>query len=278
MNRSKSIAIIIPASIVLLASTAKSQLITKAILRNTQTPQPVIVTEGLKEGSPVFLDRTHVYREIPGFLLGAEYVMLSNNDKTTANYELEIALSADAYLYLFIDNRVGDDTVDSPPTLPGVMQWVIDMGFQSTNTQIGVDERGAGIPNGWSAVYRLKVPAGTVVLGPQNDNSSRRMYGVAAVLVLTLATDPRPFDREQDVAIGSVLAWRPCEDAIGYDVYLGTRPEDVQAASRTDPHGVLAAQAHDANTFDPPGDLLVGQTYYWRVDTLDPSGAISKGP
>jgi len=251
-------------------------LITKVVHRNTSTPQPTLVTEGLKEGSLVFVDRTYVYREVPAFLIGAEYVMLANNDKTTPNYELDITLSDDATLYLLIDNRVGDNAVDTPPALSGVMQWVIDMGFESTYTQIGVDEKGTGTPNGWNTVYMLRVKAGTITLGAQNDGSSRRMYGVAAIGIPRTATAPNPADQATDVPIEAILAWTPGEGVVAHDVYLGQLLDDVANATRSDPRGVLVSQAQEPNTF-AGAVLAYGRTYYWRIDEIAPNGSISRG-
>lgn len=225
----------------------------------------------------VFVDRTHVYRQLPEFLIGAEYVMLANNDKTNADYQLDITCSSDATLYLFIDNRVGDNAVDNPPTLGPVMQWVLDMGFQSTFTQIGVDEKGQGTPNGWNTVYCLNVPAGTITLYAQADGSSRRMYGVAAVGVKRTADAPQPHDNATDVPCEITLTWRPGQGAVSHDVYLGSSLEELTNASRTNPLGILVSQAQDPNFFKPTSRLAFGQLYFWRVDEAAGDGSIIKG-
>ncbi len=78
----------------------------------------------------------------------------------------------------------------------------------------------------------------------------------------------------------AVLSWKPGGYADKHDVYLGTVFADIDAASRTDPKGVLASQAQDANTYDPAGALEFGKSYYWRVDEVNapPSATIIKGP
>ena len=119
------------------AQAAQGQLITDAQWRNsTNAGTPEIVSEGLHVGDPVFVDRINVnnrttrFAVVPEFLVGVEYVMLANNDRSTTNFELDITLARSATLYLFIDNRVGDNTPDNPPTLGGsIMQWVVNMGF-----------------------------------------------------------------------------------------------------------------------------------------------------
>jgi hypothetical protein len=71
----------------------------------------------------------------------------------------------------------------------------------------------------------------------------------------------------------------PGESAATHDVYFGTVLDDVNNASRADPRGVLVSQGQDANTYDPPGLLEYGQTYYWRVDEVNavPDETVFKG-
>ena len=52
-----------------------------------------------------------------------------------------------------------------------------------------------------------------------------------------------------------------------HDVYFGTVFDDVNDASRdNDPNSVLVSQNQNKTTYEPPGLLEFGQTYYWRVD------------
>ncbi|MBN2129630.1 MAG: hypothetical protein JW741_09040, partial [Sedimentisphaerales bacterium] len=221
------------------AQVAQGQLIVSVEQRQSTSAVPQIVADGLAEGVLVFTDRTHQYREIPEFLLGAEYIMLGNNDKTNASYELDVTLARPATLYLFLDNRIGDDNVDNPPTVGTVMPWVVNLGFESTFEQIGIDEHAVGAPDGWSTVYRLDVPAGTITLLEQNNGGSRRMYGIAAWAARIAAGDPTPEDGAVDLPIDSVLSWAPGAEAATHDVYLGTVFDDVNDASRANPLGVL---------------------------------------
>jgi hypothetical protein len=92
------------------------------------------------------------------------------------------------------------------------------------------------------------------------------------------AAGPRPVNRARDVLRETILTWVPSDAATAHDVYLGTLREDVANASRTKTLGVLVGQGHDANSYDPPGRLELGQTYYWRVDEVSNAGAtIFKG-
>lgn len=90
------------------------------------------------------------------------------------------------------------------------------------------------------------------------------------------AGGPSPKDGAQDTPPGTVLSWSPGQLARSHDVYFGTDLPSVSHASRTAPLGVLVSQAQDASTYDPPGPLALGQTYYWRIDEVE-AGTIRKG-
>ena len=73
---------------------------------STNTP-PQIAPNPLLEDALSFVDRQHEYNAIPMPLLVAQYVMVANSDKTQADYSLDVTLSQNAMLYLFLDNRLG---------------------------------------------------------------------------------------------------------------------------------------------------------------------------
>jgi len=95
---------------------------------------------------------------------------------------------------------------------------------------------------------------------------------------ITVSRDPHPPDKATDVPRDTALSWTSGEFADTHDVYLGTRIEDVSAASTADPAGVLVSQSQEASSFDP-GRLELGQTYYWRVDEVNsaPDFTVFKG-
>jgi hypothetical protein len=266
------------------AQVAQGQLITDAQWRNSSnTGTPQVVSEGIHVGGPVFVDRINVnnrttrFAVVPEFLVGVEYVMLANNDRSTVNFQLDLTLSRSGTIYIFIDNRVGDDNADNPPLLGGsIMRWAIDMGFTSTYEQIGLDEKNQGNIDRWSTVYKLDVPAGTTTLYEQNDGTSRNMYIVAAWAPSPTARDPTPADLAGDVPTTTLLSWTPPAGSQLHDVYLGTDFDNVNNATRTDPRGVLVATNQDANTFDPADLLSFDGTYYWRVDEIV-NGKATKG-
>jgi len=86
---------------------------------------------------------------------------------------------------------------------------------------------------------------------------------------LIQAHDPDPADEAIDVARDGVLAWTPGRLAETHDVYFGTSAEDVAAADRSNPLGVLVSQGRSDASFDPDGLFEFGQTYYWRVDEVN---------
>ncbi len=94
-----------------------------------------------------------------------------------------------------------------------------------------------------------------------------------------LASNPAPAGGAVDVPRDASLSWKPGQYAAVHDVYLGTTLADVNTASRTDAKGVLASKGQADATFDPPGSLAYGQTYYWRIDEVNkaPDNTIFKG-
>jgi hypothetical protein len=87
----------------------------------------------------------------------------------------------------------------------------------------------------------------------------------------TISSNPQPANQEEDVYYKTNLSWTPGIYANTHDVYFGTSFADVNSASRTDPLDMLKIQDQDANSFDPPGALAFGTTYYWRIDDISSS-------
>lgn len=158
---------------------------------------PVASYDGtpLANGVACYLDRTHVYKGIPSILDGADYVQTRDGDKGSAGYSVSFDLTSEGMLFLFIDNRVGDNTGSAnplsgaSPTLGnGLMNWVAAMGFTDTGFDIGIDENADGSINNTSSVYMRAVSAGSYTLYAQNDLSTggpegRNMYAFACTAV-----------------------------------------------------------------------------------------------
>ncbi|MBN1509406.1 MAG: discoidin domain-containing protein [Sedimentisphaerales bacterium] len=74
-----------------------------------------------------------------------------------------------------------------------------------------------------------------------------------------------PANEANDVSRDAVLSWTPGALAATHDVYLGTDSGAVTSGDAS----VLVGPGQDANTYDPPGHLEFGRTYYWRVDEVN---------
>ncbi len=103
------------------------------------------------------------------------------------------------------------------------------------------------------------------------------MWGTA-LLVLASSENAycsNPPDGQKDVPRDAVLRWMAGDYADTHDVYFGTVFDNVNDAGRdNDPNGVLVSQNQGQTTYDPPGLLEFGRSYYWRVDEfndLDPN-------
>jgi hypothetical protein len=246
---------------------AQAQIITKVERRNPDADsgdtQPAIAPSPLGEKSLCFVDRTHVWVTIPEILLGAQYIMTANDDKNNQNHELDVTLSKATTMYLFLDNRVGTGTGNSPTTNPnlvaGGMTWITDLGFVDTGINVAIDESNDGTINQWFSIYSLSVPAGKITLKGQNN--AYNMYGVGVRgEPVVKATKPSPADGEEGVTL-PLFQWKAGPTAVVHNVYLGTSGE-LAVADLVGPRNVGTA------FFYGPG-LVPGQTYYWRVDEVE---------
>ena len=140
---------------------------------------PAIAPAGLTNGAACFVDRTHAYANVPASLQDIEYVQTANDDKTVADYSLNVTVSTAGTLYLFIDNRVGDNNTATAPDLGAVMTWVTADGLTATGEVVDIDESANGSVDNTFTVYSMDVAAGSHVLGAQDDSGGRNMYGVA---------------------------------------------------------------------------------------------------
>ncbi|MHC4206101.1 MAG: LamG-like jellyroll fold domain-containing protein [Planctomycetota bacterium] len=81
------------------------------------------------------------------------------------------------------------------------------------------------------------------------------------------ATNPNPSDEailvERDVA----LSWNPGVYAATHNVYFGTNIDDVNDADTNS--ALLVSPGQTGTSYDPPGLLDWGQTYYWRIDEVN---------
>jgi hypothetical protein len=166
------------------AGVANASLITGVSAVGQDDDPGVAAATNLQNGALAYLDRNHVLEQIPDYLKGAEYVMTSNDDRNNRDYELHITLSEAATLYLYIDNRIGDDDNTDGPLIgyanPNQMLWVDCFGWTDTDDDMAIDEGDNDTIDQYFSIYSKDVDAGTTILYKQ-DWENRNMYGVAAV-------------------------------------------------------------------------------------------------
>ena len=145
---------------------------------DTDSDYPEIVLGGLQDDVLAHVDRTNQYwRDLPDYLLGADYIKTENDDKGSGNtgeaYEVTIGAVAD--LYAFVDVRFTGD----PP-----LAWLTDgsagtvfaeLADMVTKRALNADgSPGSDEPSGiWHAV----VGPGTYTFGEQGGYG---FYGIAA--------------------------------------------------------------------------------------------------
>ncbi len=184
--------------IAVFAVSAHAQFISGVAHRNTDTDateEPQIAPNLLEENAVTFVDRTHVYADIPESILGAQYVMLANDNKNMSSYELDLTIAANATLYVFVDNRMGGGAggKDVNPDITG-MPWLNDMGFVDTGEDIGIDESFDGDIDQYFSIYSLLATFGTITIYGNTEGHGGNMLGVAALGPKFNAYNPVPAD------------------------------------------------------------------------------------
>ncbi|UCE99861.1 MAG: hypothetical protein JSV82_02010, partial [Planctomycetota bacterium] len=84
------------------------------------------------------------------------------------------------------------------------------------------------------------------------------------------AYSPNPEDGATDVPKDANLTWSPglwAKDTNGHDVYFGSTWAEVNSATTASAEFI---GNQDANEYDP-GTMVLGTTYYWRVDEVNES-------
>lgn len=205
-----------------------------AIVTSASNPSPSGTSSALVDEAFAMVNRTHEYTAVrtdpttnlltttqatgilqpfPSYLVGLEYIQISNENRTRNPYSLDVTLSQAATAYLFLDNRLdgvagnNSKTNTTDPVLGGPLQWVIDDGWQRVNTgfmpngqadYLGIDEGAsvageglrvhtssglvAGSGNGLNnffAIYSKQFSAGSHVGFTKTQGITGNVYGVA---------------------------------------------------------------------------------------------------
>ena len=261
--------------IAVFAVSAHAQFISAVAHRNTDTDAtelPQIAPDPLAENAVTFVDRTHVYADIPEFILGAQYVMLANDNKNMSAYELDLTFAANATLYVFVDNRMGGAAggKDVNPNIDG-MGWLTDMGFVDTGEDIGIDESFDVDIDQYFSIFSLAVTPGTITIYGNTEGHGGNMLGVAAFGPKFKAYDPVPADGSYHEDTWVNISWTPGDFAVSHDVYLGDNFDAVSEGAEGTFIDNQTASFIVAGFpgFPYPDGLVTGTTYYWRVDEVN---------
>ncbi|MHC4675641.1 MAG: LamG-like jellyroll fold domain-containing protein [Planctomycetota bacterium] len=166
---------------------------------------------------------------------------------------VELSWSVGEYVY---DHNVyfGDSLSDvNESATPVEEHWGFNSWFPS-NVELGttyywrVDGVNDADPNLWPNTWK-----GGVWTFTTNDGN---------------AYDSYPVDNQTVVPVDVNLSWSPGCYAGSHDIYLGTDFNDVRDATSVDHPNVVYGNVV-IDSFDPPGLLEPGQTYYWRVDEVN---------
>jgi len=181
--------------------------------------------------------------------------------------------AADEFVDVYVDDFVITD-VDAS-SLFGPSRFLIDDSDDEIPAYGGIFR---GRPKTFAV--NLTAPAfGAHTLHFQMLQESVAWFGQSldvAIEVLPLATQPLPPDGAVEISPRVILSWTPGQTAVGHRVYLGLSAEAVGSADVSSPEFMGSLPA-GSESLDPPGVLLQGVDYYWRVDELQQSGPVLQG-
>ncbi len=142
----------------------------------TDSTTPLFLVAGLRDGATVFSDRPYPWANTPAELIGADYVLMFNQDKTAGEIDVTytVTLARAATVYLTCDDRITGqqaavDKVVAAFAQPG----------QFKNTGLKLYIRESATVDRPMSVFAAELAAGTYVFGAQD--STFNFYTIAAI-------------------------------------------------------------------------------------------------
>ena len=216
---------------------------------------------------------------LTGDMLGLDYLTADDGDEpnettitmtlsglSTADYVLASyhgASDASGRLALLDVSVSGDGLVGEPPDDSAVIQTNIVSGDLISDL-------------GRSVVRFTADGLGDIVITytPITQGNNYKVYLNGFQLngqttVIKVSYSPTPKNRSENVPLTTALGWRSGQSTTTHDVYFGTDRDAVMNATTASAE-YKGSQPKNTTTYDPPGNLDLNTTYYWRVDEVNP--------
>jgi hypothetical protein len=159
--------------------------------------------------------------------------------------------------------RVGTGTVNAGVIAAGTGTGTYNVSGETNGVHFTANNQISGTFN-WTApaagTGTVRLYAGALQTGLDGENTTIVLVANEAAPLPGLATNPNPADLAVNIPITTALAWTAGSNTLTHDVYFGL----------TNPPALIGNQ-NNAN-YDPPGELLPGIVYFWRIDERNAAG------
>ena len=116
-----------------------------------------LASGGLVEGALAYSDRTHTLVNIPDELEGDDLIQVSNSDKGSNPYQLDVTVGRLSALYVALDDRFAQPL----PWMSNPAQTGLPTIFFDTGVNIDMDENADGSVNNTFSLWATIAPPGT---------------------------------------------------------------------------------------------------------------------